>query len=79
MWRFEKFGRTPQNRESRMWFGGRALGKTEFMRITALVCAVLHARLVVGYNEYNKQQFTPLQVLAMYEPDVPPLFQNGGR
>ena len=70
VWRFEIDGRTSVNRESRVWFGGRAQGMTEFMRMTALVCALLHKRLVVGYNEYNKRQLTPMQVLALYGPEA---------
>ena len=65
------------NRESRMWLGGRSHGKTEFMRITALVSALLHKRLLLGYNEYNKHQLTPLQVLAMHVPEVETIASPG--
>eukprot|EP00698_Gefionella_okellyi_P013941 TRINITY_DN3852_c0_g3_i1.p1 TRINITY_DN3852_c0_g3~~TRINITY_DN3852_c0_g3_i1.p1 ORF type:complete len:511 (+),score=75.26 TRINITY_DN3852_c0_g3_i1:180-1712(+) len=68
VWRFESIGSTSVNCESRVWFGD---GKKEFMRVTALMCALLHERLVVGYNEYNKNsQFTPQNVLAMRGPEV---------
>ena len=50
-------------RNGRVWLGAVANGKTQLLRVCALIIALLHPRALVGYCEYNKVTLAPFEVL----------------